>query len=334
MFLIDKFNLNNTDDIFFHEDIIRKLDILAQDDCIPHLIFYGDNGVGKKTLINYFLTKLFDETVHNIRNVTYSIENNSKKKEDIEVKQSNYHLVIEPNNNNKDKYLIQGIIKEYVKLQPLKVFKTKRNFKVIFITNIDNLFLSAQDALRRTMEIYSDSCRFVIMSRSINKVSKPIQSRCYKLRIPSPLDDNLVSFYRHVSEIENINVSESELQDIVVESYGNVKTGLWELELLKHGCSRGSNIYFQRLDEIIEKMIQKKIKNIVAIRDMIHKIIVTNISEEQILIDLIIKLVQHPNIINKSKIIDIGNHSDYLIIRKRRDILHLETFVIKIMRIL
>ena len=118
MFLIDKYTPTNINDLFFHKDELNKLRIMAQDSSIPHLIFNGPEGVGKQTLIKFFLELLYEDPSVNITtDIVYSTNNNSgsSNKDDIVVKQSNYHIIIEPQNNNSDRYLIQDIVKEYAK---------------------------------------------------------------------------------------------------------------------------------------------------------------------------------------------------------------------------
>ena len=62
---------NNTDwkyqspsKCYFHKQILEKLKIISSDDCMPHIIFYGNPGTGKKTLINLFLEMIFHPMIY------------------------------------------------------------------------------------------------------------------------------------------------------------------------------------------------------------------------------------------------------------------------------
>src|SRR3989338_10249134 len=117
MFFIDKYRPNNIGTIFFHKELFELLQNMSKDPAIPHIIFYGAHGTGKKTIINLFLEMLFDNTVHKIKSVNYNIIGSGNKSNPEEIKQSNYHIVIDPKNNNSDRYLIHDIVKEYAKIK-------------------------------------------------------------------------------------------------------------------------------------------------------------------------------------------------------------------------
>ena len=55
MFFIDKYAPKSIEDAYFHKDELNKLKIMSKDESIPHIIFYGPEGSGKKTTINMFL---------------------------------------------------------------------------------------------------------------------------------------------------------------------------------------------------------------------------------------------------------------------------------------
>ena len=199
MFFVDKHVPQNVDDLVFHKKELELLKKMSQDESIPHIIFYGPDGAGKKTLIRLFLEMLYDSEVNKLDDSIYKVSGSGNSNTDIIIKQSNYHIVIEPNNTNFDRYLIQDVVKEYAKKVPLNVFTAKKCFKTVLINNVDNLSYYAQTSLRRTMEKYSSTCRFIMWCKSLSRVIDPIRSRCYCFRIPAPSDGDMIELIAHVS---------------------------------------------------------------------------------------------------------------------------------------
>ena len=118
MFLFDKYSLDKNKsrgNIIFHQDILKFLETISKDESIPHIIFHGAEGVGKRTFINSFLEMLYGKSVNNLSEFIYIIKGSGGKENEIIIKQSNSHIVIDPGNNNFDKYLIQNVVKEYAK---------------------------------------------------------------------------------------------------------------------------------------------------------------------------------------------------------------------------
>ena len=142
MFLVDKY-YNNSNLVTCHEDILQKLldtfDAHSQiyeniEDVVKkpfdefkevikdlesgvwryanfqHLIVYGRSGCGKEYLVNKLLSKIYGKKVVKTEKVEYTISGYGNSKTKVKIKQSKYHIVIEPNSNGFDKYLIQEII--------------------------------------------------------------------------------------------------------------------------------------------------------------------------------------------------------------------------------
>ena len=61
--------------------------------------------------------------------------------------------------------------------QILTVLKYKKLFKVVIINTIDNLSYYAQASLKRTMEKYADTCKFIFISNQLSKINEPLKSR-------------------------------------------------------------------------------------------------------------------------------------------------------------
>ena len=203
MFLIDKYN-SFTDKVYFHKNIYNFLKQLSEDESMPHLLFNGIEGIGKKTMVKMFLEMLYGDDVNNTKYVNYDISRSDNKTNDELFLESNYHIEINPRGNNNDRYLIQDVVKKYAINASFNMYNSKHNFKVIVIHNIHIMLPSVQFSLRRTIERYSDKCRFIIVASSINKVIKPLISRCTCIKLSLPPQSAIIYFSMNIARKENI----------------------------------------------------------------------------------------------------------------------------------
>ena len=370
-FLVDKYNPVNKDDIFddmylnkegkiidetinqedawvystdpkksfFHKPIFSKLKNISDDDSMPHIIFYGNKGTGKKTMINIFLEMIFDESIYKLDESKYIVYSSGNNENEVLIKQSDHHIIIEPNNTNFDRHLIQEIVKEYAKKMPLHIFEKNKMFKVVQINNLDNLSYYAQTSLRRTVEKYSKTCRFVMWCYSLSKVIEPLRSRCLCIHVPTQTDENLVKWLYNVIMIEKIRIKPHLISDIIDQSNGNLKSILWKLDLYKH-CKKINNSYDVELNLLINEIMLSangKPINVPQIREYIYKLYITNVSSNIIIKDILKQLLVINNNIDSTKISNIINYAsefEYRLSKKRRDILHIEAFIIKVIDII
>lgn len=330
MFLIDKYRPFTKEKSEFHADIIDMLEIMSKDDAIPHLVLYGPDGSGKRTIINIFLEMLFGKNVQYTKNISYEIVSSGGKKTIEKVKQSNYHIEINPKGTNYDRYLIHDIVKEYARSKSLNtIFEKNKQFKLVLINNVDNLSPGAQMALRRTMEVYSDKCRFVMWCKSLSKLIKELQSRCIKQRVPAPNDSDIFKYIFKISVEENIHMTLNEYTTIVNKANGNIKYALWELQFKKFGYELNTE-YSNTLDKIVNLLLTHDLKNIENIREQFFHLMITNYTGTDILRDLIDKIYDSPKISKqtKQKILSKGVETEYRLIKGRRDITHLDDFAV------
>ena len=335
MFLIDKYTPTMDSNIFFHKELIELLNIMSRDEAIPHIIFYGNDGTGKKTMIKLFLEMLFDSSVNKLSTVEYSVTGSGNKVTKEKVKKSNYHIVINPKNNNYDRYLIHDIVKEYAKRKTLGVFKTNRAFKVVLINSIDNMSYYAQTSLRRTMERYNDKCRFIMWCKSLSKVIEPLQSRCICLRIPSPSDEEMFKYIFQISIKEQINLSLEQYTDLVRKSHGNIKKALWELEFHRFNYSLSTD-YTDSIQKIIDLVLTIDLSTMLEIRNVIFNLIITNFDGTTIMTDLIDGICASPKISDESKqkIVNEGAEIEYQLVKCRREIIQFDALISSIIKIL
>jgi replication factor C subunit 3/5 len=332
MFFIDKYRPNTKSDSDFHKNILEMLEIMSKDNAIPHLILYGPDGSGKRTIINIFLEMLFGKYIHNTKDVSYEIVSSGGKKTIEKIKQSNYHIEINPKGTNYDRYLIHDIVKEYAKSKSLNtLFEKNKQFKLVLINNVDNLSPGAQMALRRTMEVYSDKCRFIMWCKSLSKLIKELQSRCIKQRVPAPSDSEIFRYVFKIAIKEKIYLNLNEYSTIISKANGNIKHALWELQFIKFGYVLNIE-YFKILDDIVELLLEANLNNVENIRKNFSNLMITNFSGTTILKDLVDKLYDSAFLTTdtKQKIVSKNAEIEYKLMKGRREIIHLDAFIMSV----
>lgn len=335
MLLLNKYTPNNFDEIYFNKKILESLKVISEDESIPHIMFFGPESSGKKTLVKLFLEMIYDESTNDLREHVYKVVGSGNKVTDVIVLQSDHHIIIEPGGNNFDKYLLHEIVKEYASRVKLNVFKSKKTFKTILINRADNLSRHAQSSLRRTMELYSSTCRFIIWGRSMSKIIEPLRSRCICFRVPSPSFREMSGFIYTKCVEENIDITLSKLRKMTNRANGNIKTALWLINFYKAN-EPTRNIYDQTVNKIVNILINNDLNDVENIRLYMYSMIITTIITGDIIKDVMIQLCNNNKLSEhtKMKIINVTAKYEHNFIRGRRDAIHFIGFVINIMKII
>ena len=146
-----------------HKPILKKLDFFIKEHKIPHIIFYGPSGSGKRTILNKFIEKIYKNDKHKIN--TYVMHVNCAHSKGIRFIRDELKFFAKTNIHNKNNFL----------------------FKSIVLFNADQLTTDAQSALRRCIEQFSHTTRFFVIVENENRLLKPILSRFCNLFIPHPI---------------------------------------------------------------------------------------------------------------------------------------------------
>src|SRR5437588_10628180 len=137
-------------------------------------------------------------------------------------------------------------------------------FKTIIINNVDNLSLYTQASLRRTIELNSCKCRFIMWTRSLSKVRGPLRSRCFCMCIKYPTKGECFRFLLDIATSEGLRLTYDDYNEILLKSKRNIKTMLWYLELFKRGISYET--HYDLINDVIFKLIlSTELKYIVEI---------------------------------------------------------------------
>jgi len=209
MLWVDKHRPKDLSQLDHHPSTTARLQSLAADPAsLPHLLFYGPSGAGKKTRIACLLKAIFGNGADRLRLDKRTFKTSTNKSVDINMICSNYHIELNPGDAGiYDRFVVQDVIKEMAANKSLnsgggimgtvvddaKKKKGGVEYKVVVLVEVDKLTRQAQAALRRTMEKYSSTCRLILCCNNQSKVIEPVRSRCLGIRIAAPSHDDVSS---------------------------------------------------------------------------------------------------------------------------------------------
>ncbi|KAF8627742.1 hypothetical protein AX15_004267 [Amanita polypyramis BW_CC] len=230
---VDQYRPRTLDELHYHKDLSARLKSLAASGDFPHILFYGPSGAGKKTRIGCTLRQLFGPGAEKLKIDQRIFLSPSKRKLEINLVQSNYHIEITPSEaGNFDRVVIQELLKEIAQTQQVDL-NAKQRFKVVIINEADSLSRDAQAALRRTMEKYMSNMRIILCANSTSRLIAPIKSRCLLMRVAAPTDDDMNTVLKYVAKRVGFDLPPEAASKIAEDSEGNMRKALLMLEALK-----------------------------------------------------------------------------------------------------
>jgi replication factor C subunit 3/5 len=334
-FLIDEYAPHSYDEIFFHKAIYDRLEMMSADNSIPHVIFHGTPGSGKRTMINIFLKMIYGEDISKLYTASYCIAGSGNRQKKESVQNSNHHIIINPTSTNFDRYLVHEIVKRYAGSKSIELTQNPNSkFKTIQISNLDKLSHSAQTSLRRMIEVNASTCRFIMWCDNLSNVIGPLKSRCVCIRIPRPSKGDLFAYLTYLALKKKANPDIKTLVNIINYSECNIKTAVWCLQAYILGYSYKTN-YDIAMNNITILITACNIKKIEEIRDIFFNIWITNYEAIKIVKDIVKKIILSTLSEEcKANIIIKTSEIEYNMLRGRRLIIHFDAFVTQIMRIM
>ena len=122
--------------------------------------------------------------------------------------------------------VVRHRIKNFAKTSPIG----GADFKIIFLDEADALTSDAQSALRRTMERYTNNCRFILSCNYSSKIIEPIQSRCAVYRFRPLSDEAVAARTRYIAEKEGLKVAEDGIEAIKYVAQGDMRKAINALQ--------------------------------------------------------------------------------------------------------
>ena len=192
------------DEIKGQEEIVSKVKAFVEQKNLPHLMFAGPAGIGKSTLALVTAKQMFGpEWRQNF------LELNASDERGIDV--------------------VRVKVKDFARTKAIGNVP----FKIIFLDECDALTRDAQQALRRTMENYAATCRFILACNYSSKIIDPIQSRCAMFRFRPLAKEHMLELVNFIVEKESLKVDDKAKDALIDVSGGDCR----KLENVLQSCA-------------------------------------------------------------------------------------------------
>jgi len=194
MIWTEKYRPKVFDDVKGQDNIVKRARAFVKQKNMPHLLFAGPAGVGKSTLALVIAKELFQDSWKDSL-----LELNASDERGIDV--------------------VRVKVKDFARTKALGNVP----FKIIFLDECDALTREAQQALRRTMEKYTRTCRFILSCNFSSKILDPIQSRCVVFKFkPLPKKD-IFEIIEIIAKKEALEINDATKQALYEISNGDCR---------------------------------------------------------------------------------------------------------------
>lgn len=191
----EKYRPQSLDDMVNQTEIVSRLKNFVKDRNLPHLLFVGPAGVGKTTSILALARDLYGPGYR-----SFILELNASDERGIDV--------------------IREKVKNFARTAAIS---SDVPFKILIMDEADSLTSAAQHALRRTMELYTRTCRFCLIGNYSERIIEPIQSRCSVFRFGPLSEKDLKGWVRGIAKEEGVNLIPEGLDAIYDAAEGDLR---------------------------------------------------------------------------------------------------------------
>ncbi|MEM4641186.1 MAG: replication factor C small subunit [Candidatus Pacearchaeota archaeon] len=225
----EKYRPQDFDQFIGQPEIVKRAKAFVSAKNMPHLLFAGPAGSGKTTLALIIAKKLFKE-----RWRENFLELNASDERGIDV--------------------IRQKVKAFART---KAFTGP--FKIIFLDEADALTPEAQQALRRTMEQFTETCRFILSCNYSSKIIEPIQSRCAIFRFKARSEKDVEKLVLEIAKQEKLKISPKAIEALYEISQGDLRK---VINVLQACASISKNIDEKIIYEIVAEVNPQDIRKI------------------------------------------------------------------------
>jgi replication factor C small subunit len=190
----EKYRPKSLDAIINQKEIVDRLKSFVKAKNIPHCIFAGPPGTGKTTAALCLAMDLYGKGYRE-----HLMELNASDERGIKI--------------------VRETVKTFARTRSIGEIP----FKILILDEADNMTSDAQQALRRTMERFTETCRFIMIANYSGKIIEPLQSRCAPFRFSYMSQEDQDRYLRHIIEEENVKILDEGYDAIFEVSEGDLR---------------------------------------------------------------------------------------------------------------
>ncbi len=197
----EKYRPKSLSQMVDQRDIVERLKSFVRSRNVPHCIFAGPPGTGKTTAALCLAHDLYGDAYRESL-----MELNASDERGINV--------------------VRETVKTFARVRTLGEIP----FKILVLDEADNMTSDAQQALRRTMERYTETCRFILIANYSGKIIEPIQSRCAPFRFSYLPREEQDEYLRQIAKNENVDLPADGLDAIYDVCGGDLRKAINSLQ--------------------------------------------------------------------------------------------------------
>lgn len=215
-----------------HEKIVSRVKAFVKKQNMPHILLAGPAGTGKSTLALVIAQELFGPSWKN-----NFLELNASDDRGIDIVRQN--------------------IKDFARVKSLE----NTPFKIIFLDECDSLTKEAQQALRRTMENYVSTTRFILSCNFSSKIIDPIQSRCTVFRFKPLLKEDVLATVQTIIQNEKIKIDPKAMDALFSITDGDLRR---VTNILQSSAAISDDITEELVYDLVSAAQPKELKEIIT----------------------------------------------------------------------
>lgn len=201
---VEKYRPRTLQDVEGPPQVLDKLNAMVSTGDLQHLLLAGPPGTGKTTSAHCMALALLgsDAVKSCVLELNASVENG------VDV--------------------VRGSIKNFAKAEKSKLPVNRH--KIVILDEADSMTSAAQQALRRIMEIYSNTTRFILICNNSSKIIEPIQSRCGVIRFSRLNEENILHRLISICKAEDVSFTADGLNMLIMSSTGDLRLAINNLQ--------------------------------------------------------------------------------------------------------
>lgn len=348
---VDKHRPSTLDELTYHSEVTDRLRRLCAEGDIPHLLLYGPSGAGKRTRVACVLREIFGPSVEKRKVVhrTFKI-GDTRTEVEVTTVTSSHHVEFNPSDSgNNDRLIVQELVKDMASYAPIDMGGgvsgpggRAKSLKIIVLHEVDRMSRLAQQALRRTMEKYTRTCRIVMVAESVTKVLEPLRSRCLGIRVALPKESEVIDVLQLIAGREGVTLPGPLATRIANHSHRNLRRAVLQLEATRvtvGALSLPEGIDVMRGDweyacfeAAILMVRQQSASQLVVIRKRFQELLGHAIPPDVILRRLVEEILKNVDDEIAPEICKVAARFDHHMCKGTKPIFHLEAFTARFMQ--